>query len=150
MELTSTEFSQGEDIPEVYTCEGDDINPPLSITNVPDDAVSLALIMEDPDAPDGTFTHWMVWNIDPETEEIDEGEIPDGSIQGTNDAHKVSYSGPCPPTGAQHHYTFKLFALDLEINLPETTTRDNFEDEISGHILSQASLTGTYGREELE
>ncbi|MEZ5336276.1 MAG: YbhB/YbcL family Raf kinase inhibitor-like protein [Methanolobus sp.] len=111
--VTSTAFGNGEQIPSKYTCDGENVNPSLETGNIPDDLVSLLLIMDDPDAPSGTFTHWVVWNIEPETE-IAENSIP--GIEGLNGASRASYTGPCPPSGT-HRYFFKMYGLDTELDI---------------------------------
>lgn len=122
MKITSPSFQENAFIPSKYTCDGENINPPLVISDVSADAKSLALIVDDPDAPVGTFVHWLVWNIPPRVGEIKEGSLPEGSIQGTNDFGKKEYGGPCPPSGT-HRYFFRLYALNQELNLPEGAKR---------------------------
>ncbi len=145
MTITSTAFKSNESIPVKYTCDGADINPPLVIENVPSVAKSLALIVDDPDAPRGTWVHWVVWNIDPATREIKEHSIPDGAQQGTNDFRKLDYGGPCPPSGT-HRYFFKLYALDKVLNLGPNTTKAALESAMKGHILARAEIIGLYKR----
>lgn len=145
MKITSSAFSHKGPIPSKYTCDGENINPPLEISDVPPGAKSLALICEDPDAPGGTFVHWVVWNINPQTTEIGEGKVPVGASQGTNDFGRSGYSGPCPP-GGTHRYFFQLVALDTTLNLPSGATRQDLEKAMGGHILAQAELVGTYQR----
>lgn len=147
MHLTSVAFDNNEEIPVEYTCEGEGISPPLSIAEVPPETRSLALIVDDPDAPSGTFTHWTVWNINPETEDIDEGEVPPGAKQGLNSAGGTGYVPPCPPIGV-HHYLFNLYALDAVPDLPPTADKTELDEAMEGHIITQAQLTGLYGREE--
>lgn len=147
MEISSEVFESGEDIPAVYSCEGENINPPLHISGVPDGAQSLALIMEDPDAPGGDFTHWVVWNIDPGIKEIAEGSVPEGAVQGLNGEGRRGYSGPCPP-GGTHRYFFRAYALDTRLNPPEPVTAEDLEDSMEGHILAQAEIYGRFGRGE--
>ena len=115
MKITSSAFQEGGNIPSKFTCDGSDTSPPLQITGVPSEAKSLVLIADDPDAPSGLFTHWLVWNIPPQTNSIAEGSAPKG-VQGTNDFGKSGYKGPCPPPGT-HRYSFKIFALDRELDL---------------------------------
>src|SRR6266852_3867540 len=110
MKITTTAFQEGGNIPSKFTCDGADTNPPLRFEGVPAEAKSLALIVDDPDAPGGLFTHWLVWNIDPKTTEIVENSAPVGAVQGTNDFPKKGYGGPCPASGT-HRYYFKVFAL---------------------------------------
>ena len=142
MKLTSSAFAQGNPIPLEYTCDGDDISPPLTFTDVPDNTTSLALIMDDPDAPTGTWVHWIVWNIPSSSTGFLKGEViifP----QGTNDNGELDYGGPCPPSGT-HHYYFKLYALDTMLNLEVGATKNQLEDAMIGHIIEEAELMGTY------
>src|SRR5437899_11902207 len=110
MKITSSAFQEGGNIPSKFSCDGADTSPPLQISDIPSGAKSLVLIIDDPDAPSGLFTHWAVWNISPQTSTIDEGRTPKG-VQGTNDSGKSGYGGPCPPSGT-HRYYFKIFATD--------------------------------------
>ena len=144
MKLTSSVFANNGAIPSEFTCDGDDISPHLSISDVPKNAKSLALIMDDPDAPVGIFIHWVVWNIPPDTKEISKGEEPRG-VQGMTSFRRQGYGGPCPPSGT-HRYFFKLYALDAELNLPEGSTKHDLENAMQSHIIAQAQLMGTYKR----
>jgi Raf kinase inhibitor-like YbhB/YbcL family protein len=149
MIITSSSFDDGGMIPRKFTGDGGDMNPELLVQNVPAEARSLALILHDPDAPThGGFTHWAVWNIDPRTSLIKEESIPPGSVEGTNDAGRVGYFGPCPPPGAPHHYHFQLYALDAILDLPEAAPVAALRKEIDKHIVAQAELVGVYGREQ--
>jgi Raf kinase inhibitor-like YbhB/YbcL family protein len=143
--ITSPAFKNGEFIPARFTCDGPDVNPALVIGNVPPEAKSLALIMDDPDAPGGMWVHWVVWNIDPKTREIPEKSAPAGAKQGVNDFRKASYGGPCPPPGT-HRYFFKLYALDTMLDLVPKTTKTDLEQAMQGHILAQGELMGRYKR----
>ncbi len=147
IDMISPAFEDGDDIPTKYTADGENINPPLIISSVPDDAVSLVLIVDDPDSPSGDFVHWLVWNINPSITRIEEGMAPEDAIEGYNDFEVAEYSGPKPPRGEEHVYQFKLFALDIELELDEDVTRDKVEKEMAGHILDEVILTGVYGRE---
>jgi Raf kinase inhibitor-like YbhB/YbcL family protein len=138
--LISTVFSHNGHIPPLYTCEGKNINPPLIVENVPDNTKTLALIVEDPDAPRGVFTHWIVWNISP-NETITEGSNP--GINGTNSFGKTGYGGPCPPSG-EHRYFFRAFALDDELNLPVGSTKEELLDAMKEHVIASAELMGVY------
>lgn len=141
-ELTSTAFAQGESIPVKYSCDGDDISPPLTWSDPPEGTQSLALIMDDPDAPGGTFVHWVVYNI-ALTERIGEGAIP--GTQGMNDFGKQGYGGPCPPSGT-HRYVFKLYALNENLDLPEGLSKEDLEKAMADHVLAQTELIGLYAK----
>jgi Raf kinase inhibitor-like YbhB/YbcL family protein len=143
--ISSPAFGHEGNIPAKYTCDGMDVNPTLTIVNVPGGAKSLALIVDDPDAPAGTWVHWVVWNITPNTTEIREDSVPKGAIQGINDFRKHSYGGPCPPSGT-HRYFFKLFALDALLNIRPDSRKQELEEAMKGHILSQAEIIGLYKR----
>jgi hypothetical protein len=143
--ITSPAFKAGELIPSKFTCDGADVNPALAISDVPPQAKSLALIMDDPDAPGGMWVHWVVWNIDPKTQEIGENSVPRGAKQGVNDFRKTPYGGPCPPSGT-HRYFFKLYALDVLLDLGSGTTKGALEKAMKGHVLAQAELMGKYKR----
>lgn len=143
MNISSSAFGHNESIPSQYTCDGADINPPLSISGVPDGVKSLALIMDDPDAPVGTWDHWIVWNIPPGLGSIVEDSVP--GIQGKNGWGRSDYGGPCPPRGT-HRYFFKLYALDRLIDLGSGASKAALEKAMQGHILAQAELIGLYQR----
>jgi Raf kinase inhibitor-like YbhB/YbcL family protein len=143
MKISSPAFENNSKIPEKYTCDGENINPPLKIEGVPKEAKSLVLSVDDPDAPMGTFLHWLVWNIPPETNFIEENSLPEGAVQGKNDFGKENYGGPCPPFGT-HRYFFKLYALDKILNLPTGSNLKEVEKEMEGHILDKAQLIGLY------
>lgn len=145
MKLASREFKNLEAVPTKFTCDGEDINPELDISEVPEKARSLVLIMDDPDAPGGTWVHWLLWNIPPDTEIIEEGTIPLGATEGTNSSGRVGYHGPCPPEGA-HHYFFKLYALDTTLDLPSSTKHNDLVEAMENHLLDQTSLVGIYAR----
>ena len=144
MILSSSAFENDGTIPSEYTCDGSNVSPPLTITNVPTNTQSLALIVEDPDAPRGTVTHWIVWNIPPQKSQFYKGEkigFPQGmTVFGTTD-----YGGPCPPSGT-HRYFFKLYALDTTLDLVDGSTKENLVKSMNGHILGQATLIGKYSR----
>jgi Raf kinase inhibitor-like YbhB/YbcL family protein len=146
IELTSPAFAHGEAIPTLYSCDGDDISPPLQWQNVPAGTQSLALIMDDPDAPRGTWVHWVLYNMPPQTSELPENvALTAGSSQGTNSWNRLGYGGPCPPSGT-HRYFFKLYALDSELDLAAGATKDQLLAAMEGHILAQGELMGTYAR----
>jgi Raf kinase inhibitor-like YbhB/YbcL family protein len=151
LELTSTAFREGEAIPEEYTADGRNTSPPLTWSDPPPGTRSLALVCEDPDAPRGTFTHWVVFNLPAESRELGEGvpgeaTLPNGTVQGTNGFGHVGYGGPSPPAGNPHHYHFRLFALDCPLDLKPGATKDRLLKAGKGHILGEAELVGTYGR----
>jgi len=144
MELTSTAFVEQGRIPSQHTCQGADASPPLAIADVPGGAQSLALVVDDPDAPGGTWDHWVVWNIPPATAAIAEGAEPTG-VAGKNDFDVLGYRGPCPPSGT-HRYVFKLYALDTMLPLKQGSRKRDLEKAMQGHILAQATLVGTYAK----
>lgn len=148
MRLSSPAFRHNTLMPSRYTCQGFDVNPPLRISDVPPETDSLVLIVDDPDAPDPkaptmVWDHWVMWNIDPNTETIPEDSVPPGAVQGRNSWGRNDYGGPCPPIGT-HRYFFKLYALDTTLDLPETATKADVEQAMEGHILDEAVLIGTY------
>lgn len=142
MAISSPAFGQNQMIPRKYTCEGADISPPLEIKHIPAGTVTLALIMDDPDAPNGTWDHWIVWNISPAAE-IVENSVPVGAVEGRNSWGKNRYGGPCPPSGT-HRYFFKLYALDTKLGLKPQADKCDVEQAIDGHVLSETSLVGLY------
>lgn len=145
MKITSSAFANNQMIPSKYTCDGGNVNPSLEISDVPKSAKSLALIMDDPDAPAGIWVHWTLWNIDPKTSEIAEHSVPPGAAQGVTSFGKPGYGGPCPPSGT-HRYFFKLYALDLRLDLSEAASKAELEGAMREHILEQSELTGLYSR----
>jgi len=144
MELTSSAFAHGGQIPAIHTCDGANTSLPLAMAGVPQGTKSLALVMDDPDAPRGTFDHWIVWNIPPETTQVPAGEEPQG-VPGRNGFGETGYRGPCPPSGT-HRYGFKLYALDATLDLPQGSSKRALEKAMEGHILAQALLEGKYSR----
>ena len=144
VKVTSSAFREGGNIPSKFTCDGSDTSPPLQITGVPSEAKSLVLIADDPDAPGGLFTHWLVWNIPPQTSSIPEGSATNG-VQGANDFGKSGYRGPCPPPGT-HRYSFKFFALDRELEVRAGAKRSQVDAAMKGHIIAQGELVGRYAR----
>ena len=140
MKLTSPAFKAGEKIPQKFTCEGRDVNPPLVIEHIPEGTQSLALIVDDPDAPGG-WVHWILFNVSPKTTTIKEDSQP--GDQGTNDFGRLDYGGPCPPSG-KHTYYFRIYALGTTLNVGTGVKQDALERAMKGHILQQTELTGTY------
>ena len=145
MNISSPAFTDNAAIPSKYTCDGEDINPELEISDVPEKAKSLVLIADDPDAPVGLWIHWLIWNIDPKTTSIEENSVPDGAQEGTTSFGKTGYGGPCPPD-KEHRYFFKLYALDTTLSLDSNETKDELESAMEGHIIDQTELVGLYDR----
>ncbi|MBS4168601.1 YbhB/YbcL family Raf kinase inhibitor-like protein [Parachlamydia sp. AcF125] len=144
MEITSPAFKHEHPIPKKYTCEGEDLSPPLVFQDVPSNAKSLTLIMEDPDAPRGVFDHWIVWNLPPHLMTLAEGaQVP---MEGKNSFHVDKYRGPCPPPGSPHRYVIQVYALDIQLNLPTGSSKKRVLEAMEGHILAKAVLIGKYQR----
>ena len=151
IEVTSTAFTEGSAIPVRHTCDGEDVSPPLSWSGVPQETRSLALISDDPDAPGGTWVHWVYYAIPADANGLPEGiadteALPDGAMQGRNDFKRTGYGGPCPPKGSPHRYMFKLYALDVPLDLAPGATKSELLGAMDGHILAQGQLMGTYQR----
>lgn len=149
--LSSAAFEAGGEIPAKYTCKGENTSPPLSWSQAPAGASSFALIMDDPDAPRGVFTHWVLFNLPPDTRELAEGvpregELASGALQGNNGTGRTGYLGPCPPSGPAHHYRFTLYALDKTLDLAAGASKEQVLNAMQGHILAQGELVGTYQR----
>lgn len=144
LRLTSPAFENNSLIPGKYTCDGEDLNPPLLISGVPNEAKSLALIMDDPDAPGGIWDHWVIFNLSSTTDNIKEGEESAG-MNGLNSFGKTGYGGPCPPSGT-HHYIFRLYALDSKLSIKEGSTKLEVLKAMEGHIVERAELVGLYER----
>ena len=149
--ITSAAFSEGGAIPKKYTCDAEDASPPLAWKGVPANSKSLALIAEDPDAPAGTWVHWVILDMPATLAGLPEGVAKQATVegvgvQGNNDFRRVGYGGPCPPRGKPHRYFFKLYALDIVLNLKAGATKADLEKAMRGHILAQGQLVGTYGR----
>ena len=142
LKITSPAFANKGLIPAKYTCDGEDVNPPLSIEGISDGTQSLALIVDDPDAPMGTWDHWTLWNILP-LEKIEENNAP--GVEGLNDFNKHSYGGPCPPSGT-HRYFFKVYALDTKLNLKPNSRKKDLEKAMKEHILARGEIIGLYKR----
>lgn len=146
MKLVSSALINEETIPRAFTCDGQGEHPPFSLSGVPEGTKSLAVIVDDPDAPAGTFNHWVIWNIDPKATEIAAGQIPVKSQEGTNSSGSIGYTPPCPPAGPSHRYFFTLYALDSTIGLDGKAKKDELVAAMSGHIIEQTNLIGNYGR----
>ena len=145
VELSSSAFAAGQPIPHRYSCAGEDVSPPLEWRAVPADAVSLALIVDDPDAPAGTFTHWLAWGINPDDGGLGEGEC--ARREGRNDFREIGYRGPCPPRGhGSHRYFFRLYALAREPAVSSGVSRSELERALKDAVLAVAELVGTYER----
>ncbi len=150
LEVTSSAFTQGNPIPARYSCKGEDISPPLTWSDPPAGTQSFVLIMDDPDAPMGTWVHWVIYNIPASARGLPENvpsdaQLPDGSVQGKNSWGRFGYGGPCPPSGT-HRYFFKLYALDTTLDLPAGADKRTLESAMRGHILAQGELMGTFSR----
>ena len=145
MKITSPAFQEGGEIPAKFSRDGGNRNPALDISGTPSESKSLVLIVDDPDAPVGLFTHWLVWNIDPKTTEIAEHSVPNGAVQGTNDFPGAQYDGPQPPSGT-HRYYFRIFALDQTLNLRAGAKRKELDAAMKGHVIAQGELMGRYAK----
>jgi len=151
MKLTSENFTSNTTILEKFTCDGENISPALTWVNSPDGIKSFALICDDPDAPGGTFVHWIIFNIPGSSTRLYENvphqnKLQDSTLQGTNDFGEIGYGGPCPPSGKIHHYHFTLYALDCMLDVPAGVTKSKVVNAMQGHILDQAELVGLYNR----
>lgn len=151
IELMSEVFVNNGRIPERYTCDGGNVSPPLSWEGVPAEAKSLVLIVVDPDAPGGEFTHWVLYDVPPDLSGLPEGvpaagEVEGIGVQGVNDFGRLGYGGPCPPPGKAHRYFFRLYALDVKLGLAPGASRSDVEDAMSGHVLAVGELVGLYER----
>ena len=149
--ISSSAFKEGEIIPRKYTCQGQDISPQLRWKDIPEGSKSFTLIMDDPDAPGGIFTHWVIFNLPTNSQYLQEAilstiQLPSRAVQGRNDFGKVGYGGPCPPPGKPHHYRFNLYALDMFLDLGTGSSRNQVLNAATGHILAQCRLTGIYQR----
>jgi len=151
LQMSSAAFSSGEAIPKKFTCDGPDVSPQLKWNDPPANTQSMALIMDDPDAPGSTWVHWVLYDLPANTRELPEGvakqeQLSSGARQGRNDFEKTGYGGPCPPPGKPHRYFFKLYALDNKLNLKSGATKVELERAMKSHVLAQAELIGKYGR----
>ncbi|HUN89557.1 MAG TPA: YbhB/YbcL family Raf kinase inhibitor-like protein [Terriglobales bacterium] len=150
-QISTSSFSSGASIPTKFTCDGQDVSPQLSWSRAPEATKSFALIADDPDAPAGTWTHWLIWDIPVASNQLAEGvpkteEVGGLARQGQNDFRKIGYNGPCPPPGKPHRYYFKLFALDSKLNIHTGANRAQLDAAMKGHILAQTEVMGRYGR----
>jgi hypothetical protein len=145
MKIQSPVFQNNQSIPSKYTCDGGDVNPPLEFLEVPKEAKTLALIVDDPDAPKGDWVHWLVWDINPAINQIAENSAPEEAVEGVTDFGRAGWGGPCPPSGT-HRYFFKLYALDAKLNLPSYSVKKDLLQAMNGHIINQAELVGLYQR----
>ena len=143
LSVKSPAFESSKFIPKKYTCDGRDINPPLTIEGIPKEAKTLVLVVDDPDAPSGTFDHWIVWNIPASASTIGENTVP--GTEGMNSSRQMGYMGPCPPSGT-HRYFFKVYALDTELSLGVGSKKKDVEKAIQGHIIAKGELMGLYSR----
>lgn len=146
IEVTSSAFAEGDAIPTQYTCDGDEVSPPLAWSGVPEDVAALALVVDDPDAPSGTFTHWVVLDVPTSTDSSPEGGVPEGGVQAQTSAGSAAYAGPCPPSGT-HHYRFTVVALDDETGLAEGAPLDDALAAVDDHAIARGTLSGTYSRD---
>jgi Raf kinase inhibitor-like YbhB/YbcL family protein len=149
--ISAEGFKDGTTIPDVYTCKGKDISPSLSWKGIPAGTKSIALIMDDPDAPGGTFVHWVLYNVPAQIQKLPEGMshdkiLSDGSMQGMTDFGRTGYGGPCPPPGKPHRYYFKIYALDSRIELSPGASKKQLENAMAGHILAKGEIVGIYKR----
>jgi Raf kinase inhibitor-like YbhB/YbcL family protein len=149
--LKSSAFAAGAEIPEQFTCSGSDVSPALEWSGAPATAASFALVMDDPDAPVGTWVHWVLWNLPLSAHALPQGvpkheQLGDGSRQGSNDFRKIGYKGPCPPPGKPHRYFFRLYALDANLNLAPGATRQELDAAMKGHVLGETEYMGTFRR----
>jgi len=146
--ITSPAITPGKTIPAVFTCKGRNISPPLSWSDPPAETKSLVLVVDDPDAPSGTFTHWIAWNLPPKAGSLPEGASGNAGmikmVEGINDFYRTGYGGPCPPPGLPHHYRFTLYALDTRINLSPRATRRRLDEAISGHVIKSAGFSAQF------
>lgn len=145
IQITSRAFNEASTIPRLYTCDDQNVSPPITWTGIPTDTVSLALIMDDPDAPVGTWVHWVLFNLPADLSGLDQGKTA-GGVEGINDFKKIGYGGPCPPKGSNHRYIIKLYALDTLLDLKSGATKNQLESAMRGHIIALGQLMGKYGR----
>jgi len=149
--LTSSAFASGTAVPDKYTCKGEDISPPLEWSGAPDKVATYAIVMDDPDAPSGTWVHWLIWNFPPSGSSMSADtprlrNFDDGGRQGRNSFGKIGYNGPCPPPGQTHRYFFRIYALDQKLDLQAGATRAQLDAAMKGHVLAQSEYMGTFHR----
>lgn len=152
--VTTTAFKSGDPIPPKYTCQGEDVSPPFEIRNAPEGTRSLALLVDDPDAPSRSFTHWTIFNLSPDTSVLSEaldveeqfGDAGDLPLEGVNDFGSLGYGGPCPPPGTLHHYHFRFYALEIRLDLENGVTRKQITQAMDGHVLDETDYIGTFER----
>jgi len=148
-QVSTSAFRNGDSLPKKFTCDGPDVSPPLSWTDPPAKTKSFAIIADDPDAPGGTWVHWLIYDLPADIRKLPEGlaknpRLPNGALQGRNDFGKTGYNGPCPPRGSPHRYFFKLFALDSQAGLKSGASKAELERAMNGHVLAQSQLMGIY------
>jgi len=144
--VSSPAFADGGIIPRRYTCDGENVSPPLDFSGVPGDTAELVVLVEDPDAPHGSFVHWVVWGLDHHTTALGAGDLPSEAAQGRNGFGKNGYGGPCPPKGKPHHYVFSVFATDVKLTLSPGASADDVKRALAGHTAGSGTLVGRYGR----
>ena len=149
--IKSSAFDSGAEIPKKFTCDAADVSPALEWSGAPAKTITLAIVMDDPDAPAGTWVHWMLWNLSVSAHSLPEGvakreQLDDGTRQGRNDFRKIGYNGPCPPPGKAHRYFFRLYALDAKLDLAPGATRQEIDAAMKGHTLGEAEYMGTFRR----
>jgi Raf kinase inhibitor-like YbhB/YbcL family protein len=151
LDVTSSAFREGDSIPPRYTCDGENVSPPLAWSGVPETTVTLAVIADDPDAPHGTWVHWVLYSIEPTLRDLAEGvpareSVLEGALQGRNDFKEIGYGGPCPPGGQRHRYFFRVYALDARLDLGAGATKAELLEAMAGHVVAEGTLMGTYRR----
>lgn len=144
--VTSPAFANGGTVPRRFTCEGANVSPPLRLSGVPAGAAELVVLVEDPDAPSGTFVHWLMWGVDPHETALSAGAVPKGAVQGRNGSGQRRYGGPCPPSGKPHQYVFSVLAADARLHLPGDAMVDAVRRALAGHTVGSGTLVGRYGR----
>lgn len=151
LQVSTNAFQPGTEIPQKFTCSGEDLSPEISWTDLPEGTQSVAVIVDDPDAPVGTWTHWMVYDLPPSIQKLAQerprtASLDDGGLQGKNDFGNLGYNGPCPPPGKPHRYFFKVYALDQKLEIPAGATRKALDEALKGHVLAEGEVMGTFAR----